>query len=154
MQHDPTDAASVEAATRDQLSRTYRSQSEAIVEAAGVPAAKVAPKVGRLRTFTLRHEMADGSVLEGAFTNQILTIQQQIGVGVLRARLTSGVAYELLDPATVNLTEMVAQLSISLTDRPDWAKDLLGMDDVDLIGKIYREVAAHEAMFRRPNADR
>lgn len=145
MQHDPVEAATQHAVAREAL----RAQSEAIVAAATpAPAPKPEP-VARTKVFRIRHEYADGKVLDGQFTNRILSVQEQIAVGVLRANLSGGVRYDLLDPATVNLTEMVAQLQVSLIERPDWARDLLGLDDVDLIAKIYTEVAAHEATFRR-----
>lgn len=109
---------------------------------------KPEPRIGRLKTFSVRHETADGSILVGEFTNKILNISDRIAIGGLMARMAGGVSYESLDPATRQLAEVVAHLQCSLTEKPSWFGDLLGEEDMVLIEKIWEEVASHEAMFR------
>jgi hypothetical protein len=112
------------------------------------PKEELSRRVGKKHSFHISHTFSNGTEVSGRFTNQILTISQQVAVGALRAQLTGSLPYDSLDPTTRNLSEMMAHLSISLTDKPKWALDIASMDDIGLIAKIYEEVASHEAMFR------
>lgn len=95
-----------------------------------------------------------GKVWEGEFRNKVLSVRENQMVGVLRARLAAGVASEVLDPYTTEINLMIAHLTYSLVKRPDWAKDLQDLLDVQLLQQIYLEVADHEATFlgRQPAA--
>jgi hypothetical protein len=88
-----------------------------------------------------------GQLFEGDFVNKILSIKDQMCVGVLRAKLASNTPIESLDAFTVQLNMMVAHLTISLIEKPEWAKDLRDLKYADLIEYLYSEVASHEATF-------
>ncbi|OGD36831.1 hypothetical protein A2V94_07005 [Candidatus Atribacteria bacterium RBG_16_35_8] len=88
-----------------------------------------------------------GQVFEGDFVNKILSIKDQMGVGVLRAKLAGNTPIESLDAFTVQLNMMVAHLTISLIEKPEWAKDLRDLKYADLLESLYSEVASHEATF-------
>lgn len=90
----------------------------------------------------------NGKVWKGHFVNQILDIRTRQLVGVQRARFALGMPVESLDELTLEINLMVAHLTLSLTEKPVWAEDLLAMDDVRLLQEIYTEVLAHEARFR------
>lgn len=105
------------------------------------------PRMLREYTFDLKHEVPSGRVYEGAFTNKILSIGERSRRGLLQARLGGGLADSVLDPLTQEINLMLAHLEFSLTERPDWAKDLENLTDTELLYKIYEEVMAHEAIF-------
>lgn len=88
-----------------------------------------------------------GKVWEGFFVNEILSIAKQQAVGVLRAKLGDGLPVSSIDAFTNEINLMVAHMSISLKDYPDWAKDLRALKDASLLQAIYEEVASHEATF-------
>jgi hypothetical protein len=64
-----------------------------------------------------------------------------------------GVPVAALDADLWELNEMLAHLSISLTERPEWAKELEDLFDEELIVEIYKEVISHEDRFHRRGAD-
>lgn len=111
------------------------------------PEKKPNPKDNREYPFVFSHTDGHGKVWKGNFTNKVLTIRDRQSVGVLRARLASGVPVVALDDMTQEINLMIAHLTFSLTERPDWAKDLQSLDDIRLLQELYLEVASHEAHF-------
>lgn len=105
-------------------------------------------KVGKIYSFTIEYEHDDGRKISGAFKNQILKTSDHISVGVLRARMTGGVPVEALDRVTAQLAEAIAHCTVSLIERPPWAKNLAAIEDPELVIRIYQEVDGHEARFR------
>ena len=89
-----------------------------------------------------------GKTWTGNFVNKILSIGDRQGVGVLRAKLSGGIPADSLDPLTTEINLIIAHLTYSLIERPDWAKNLTELDSVPLIQAIYGEVMAHEATFQ------
>jgi len=106
------------------------------------------PKLSKEYPFQFSWTNGRGKIWKGAFTNKILSIRERQMVGVMRARLAAGMPLESLDSMTQEINLMVSHLSFSLTERPEWAKDLLELDDVQLLQEIYMEVLRHEATFR------
>jgi len=98
-------------------------------------------------TFNLNHKDGNGKVWGGKFVNKILTIHDRQMVGIMRARLTGGAAYESMDPLSAEINLMVAHLTQSLKERPDWAKNLLSLTDYGVLQAIYMEVDSHESRF-------
>lgn len=105
------------------------------------------PMAQKHYTFRINYTDNRGRVWEGEFTSKILSIRERQNAGALRARMSGGAALDSLDALTTELNLMLAHMAYSLTDRPDWAKDLSSLEDIGLIQAIYTEVAAHEANF-------
>jgi len=106
-------------------------------------------------TFRIEYEGGEGKLV-GTFTNQILTFNDRLQVGNLAARLRGGVSVASLDPDTLEISQMMAWLMVSIRkkdDRPDWAEDFGELYDPALLRAIYQEVQEHEAIFRRPRDD-
>lgn len=137
--------STIEQATSAELQREQRAGQKAVSAAVLPPTAVAAPR-SKTKTFTIRIANGDGD-LEGSFTTRILSIGQQISVGVMRSKILSGLE---VDAGTTLLAEMIAHLHHSLTERPEWAIDLLGLVDTATIQAIYAEVETHEATFRGP----
>lgn len=113
------------------------------------------PKNNREYTFRISHTDGRGTTYEGKFRNRVLTLGDRRRVGVIRARLADGLPPEALDEITNEINFMASHLTVSLQERPDWAKDLLGLDDLGTLQAIFAEVADHEATFlgRRENPE-
>lgn len=99
-------------------------------------------------TFNFRHVAPNGRTYEGVFTSRVPGIRQKAAIGVMRGQLAGGIAYNVLDPASVELNLVLATLAFCLDEkRPDWAKDLMTLEDTDVLFKLFEEVAIHEATF-------
>jgi hypothetical protein len=110
----------------------------------------VDPRTAEEYTFTIDLTGGDGRRYVGEFTNRILTPQQRINAGVMRAALAQNTPFEALDPETSYLLEQIAHLTISIVKKPSWwatggAKPVL---NTDVLNAVYMEVAMHEATFR------
>lgn len=88
-----------------------------------------------------------GERLVGKFKNKILTVQDRISVGNLRALLTGHTPFEALDPETRYLTEIQAHLTLSLIVKPKWF-DATEMKDPRVVYKVYERAQDHENFFR------
>lgn len=98
-------------------------------------------------TFQFKWKDGRGKVWKGSFTNKILTIAEQQAVGILRAKLGGGMPSNTIDAFTNEINLMIAHMTYSLDDVPEWAKDLRKLQSVELLQQIYLEVASHEATF-------
>ena len=130
-------------------------QLEAPDEEAEKKSSKNDPKLNKKYPFKFHWKDGRGKVWKGDFVNEVLSIRQRQMVGVLRARMAAGVPIEALDEMTQEINLMVAHLTYSLVERPDWANDLQALDDIRLIQELYGEVLTHEATFlgfREPEA--
>ncbi len=83
----------------------------------------------------------------GGFSAHIMDAKDMIAVGVLRSTLCGGVMPESLDGGTYNTAVMISTLQVVLDESPEWAKDLVGIREIDLIGEIYKEVKLREDRF-------
>ncbi len=90
-----------------------------------------------------------GKRLKGKFKNRILTVQDRISVGNLRAMLASHTPFEALDLETRYLTEVQAHLTVSLAKKPPWF-DATEMKDARIVYEVYGKVQDHERFFRGP----
>lgn len=90
-----------------------------------------------------------GERLTGQFKNKILTVQDRISVGNLRALLAGHTPFEALDPETRYLTEIQAHLTLSLSVKPKWF-DATEMKDLRVVYKVYERAQDHENFFRGP----
>lgn len=115
------------------------------------PAAPATPETRpeREREYTFDFHFADGNgrAWDGKFTNRILTIGQKMEVGVIRGRRQAGVPLESMPLRTMELLHIVGWMEESLVVRPEWAKDLLTLDDEDLVEALWNVVARHERIF-------
>lgn len=100
-------------------------------------------------TFPFDFTAGNGKRYTGSFTHTCASMGQRLAIGSMRARLTGGATYESLDAFTRELTLMIADLEITLDDkgRPEWAKDLRSVKDVDVIYKLWEVAALHEVTF-------
>lgn len=106
------------------------------------------PKSQKLYTFNLDFTDSSGKKWEGTFTHRIMTIKDHRVCGVMRAQLAGGLSYESLDPITKEINLILSTLEISLTQRPDWAKDIQDMDNLEVVQELYKKCEEHEQFFR------
>lgn len=114
------------------------------------------PKLNKKYPFKFEWTDGRGKVWKGDFINEVLSIRQRQMVGVLRARMAAGVPLDALDEMTQEINLMVAHMTYSLVERPEWANDLQALDDIRVIQELYGEVLAHEATFlgyRKPEVE-
>jgi hypothetical protein len=109
--------------------------------------AKPDPKDNREYPFEFQYKDGKGKLWKGQFTNRVLSIRDRQTVGVIRARLGHNTPVAALDEMTQEMNLIIGHLSVSLIERPDWAKDLQALDDIALLQQLYLEVASHEAQF-------
>lgn len=105
------------------------------------------PRLQKEYEFDFSWKDGRGKVWAGKFTNKILSIKQQQGVGVMRARFAGDTPVNAQDGFTAELNLMLAHMSFSLTKRPTWAEDLRELDNHRILQELYTEVMAHEASF-------
>ena len=98
--------------------------------------------------FSVDWRSPQGRRYHGDFKAHIMTAKDSLTIGVLRAGLCGGVNPTSLDLGTYEMAEMIATLKIVLDDAPDWAKDLVGIHETDLIWEVYKEVKLREDRFR------
>lgn len=100
-------------------------------------------------------ESGTGKTRKGKFTNHVLNAGMIIQRGVLQAQMSGGVPWNSLAPVDQELISTRAHLAISLDlkKRPKWAKNLDALFDLNIIFKLYDEVASHEATFHGPEED-
>ena len=103
-------------------------------------------------TFSLNYTDQRGRVWTGEFKAHVLTTRDRMTVGLTKARLGMGVPFDLLDPTTANMLEVLAHLEVALDARPPWAGDLTTIYDQGLLAALYGEVVKHEARFHRADA--
>lgn len=135
---------------KDRLTPTHLipETEEGLKEEAAIDEAPATdPRDKKEFSFPFEHTDRRGKLWQGKFTNQILSIRDRQLVGIMRARLAGGQPFEAVDPLTAEINLMVAHLTQSLTERPEWAKDLLALTDYEILQAIYLEVDSHESHF-------
>lgn len=107
------------------------------------------PKTEEDYTFNFDWTDARGKRHTGSFTNKILNHLDRQVVGALQSEWQLGRPYDSFDPLTQETNYILAHMSISLKPGSDagWAKDLRGLQSLELIQNLYQEVASHEATF-------
>lgn len=103
--------------------------------------------------FTIDYKGCGRSIVAAPFVNKILTSNEKIERDIHEARLRGGMAFESFSPDAKLRQQMIAHLVQSLVERPDWAKSLGDIEDINLIMKIYEEVMKHEDTFRESGKD-
>jgi hypothetical protein len=112
------------------------------------------PRARRNYSFNFEYTDDRGKIWKGLFTNQCLSPNQKLQVGVLKGNLLGRMPYESVDAYTRELAERIAHMTISLIKRPPWAKELGDILDENLIHRIYeQEVLAHEGTFHGRESD-
>jgi hypothetical protein len=104
------------------------------------------PKAKEEYTFQFSWKDGRGKLWEGEFTDKIMSIGTRQMAGALRARFAT-VSADRLDTFTSHINMMVSHMTFSLTARPEWAKDLRELTNVDLLQALYEEVSSHEETF-------
>lgn len=101
----------------------------------------------------------DEITYSGTFSCKKLSIRDYAQLSVIKAKLNGGMYHVPnqpgigIDEGTDNLNHMIAHLELGLVNTPDWWNlDELG--DVEVVTKVFTEVAKFENSFRkRKNAD-
>lgn len=123
------------------------------VEEAGLPQKPKAdpdkpdPRGEKKYTFQLDYKDARGKIWKGQFTNKILSIHERQQVGAMRSMLGAGQPVQSLDALTIELNLMVAHMTYSLVEKPEWAENLRSLEDPGVLQAIYTEVDSHESFF-------
>lgn len=111
--------------------------------------------VSRRHQFFIKHTLPTGEVLEGQFTSKKLSIKEMASVSVRKSQLNGGYYHDEENPgqgidADTDWThQMIAHLEHALIQAPVW----FNMDDiwdVDLLIKVFGEVAKFENTFASP----
>jgi len=97
-----------------------------------------------------------GRVWQGRFKCHALTVRERIQVGLVRSRLSGGIAPHALDVFTSDLLEILAHLAVALDDAPAWAKggQLEQLLATEVVQAIYEEVANFENRFHSAGSRR
>lgn len=111
------------------------------------------PKMKEEYTFDFNYMDVVGREHSGKFTNKILSIDQINQVGVIRAGVCGNVPIAALDNSTLDNSEMLAHLTVSLTKRPKWAAQLGALKDPEILRRLYVEVSSHEDTFHGRGED-
>lgn len=105
-------------------------------------------------TFPFDFTGGNGKRYSGKLTHVVPDMQTRMAIGSLRSKLSGGVVYETLDPYTQEVSQMVADLTMTLEnkDLPEWAADLGKLRDTQVLYKLWEVTSLHEATFlgRRP----
>lgn len=94
-----------------------------------------------------------GKRWSGEFINKIIDIQETQQIAVIKSKMLGGVALASVSDEVQLLTGFVAHMSVSLTKKPDWAKDLRRIKDPALIYRLWAEVDSHESHYFRYGED-
>ena len=132
------------AKTADELKAELEGKEQAPEE---VVAELDEPRMKEEWTFHFHYKDKVGRIWKGDFTNRILTIDQVNQVGVIRAGLCGNLPIMALDAATLDNSEMLSHLTVSLVKRPKWAASLGKLHDPELLRALYAEVSSHEDFF-------
>lgn len=125
-------------------------KSEAELADAAPAAAPLAdPKAQKTYSFTLDWSAPNGARFQGAFVNKILTIAERAEVDIRLARLCGGMPLESLPPLSLERNRALAWMSLSLKERPDWAKDLMALEYEGVVFELWAQVGAHEDYYFR-----
>ena len=107
------------------------------------------PRLEREYEFELKYVDGRGKAWPGKFKNQILNFVQVSQVGAIKAHSLGGAPAASCDEYTLDHAEKLSHLTVSLVERPDWAKGskLEQLNDKGLLDALYAEVARHEGTF-------
>ena len=113
-----------------------------------------------LNTFYIKHNSeVDDRRYEGEFTTKKLTIRDLATVGVRKVQLNGGFHFSAdkpgygVDESTDELNSMMAHLDLALVKAPTWW-NLDEITDMELLGKVYKEVLVFENSFLGRNKSR
>lgn len=103
--------------------------------------------------FQITHKSdIDDKTYQGTFSSRKLSVRDMTQLNVKKAQLNGGLYYDPdnpgvgIDSGTDNFNHMIAHLELAVVDRPDWW-NLDEIGDMELIGKVYKEVAEFENSF-------
>ena len=104
-------------------------------------------------TFDFEYKSANGKVYRWEkLTSVIPTIRQQRRMSIARASLANGVPYESLDIEGREAILLLTRIEFGLKEgslRPEWAKDLEDVRDIQVLREIYDKFRDHEVKFFR-----
>lgn len=112
-----------------------------------VEADKHDPRLEEEWTFQFNWKDGRGKVWGGEFTNKILNVGEKQAVAGLEATYAGGHSFDAIRPHIRDVNMILAHLSLSLINRPAWAKNLRGLTNDLLLFRLWEEVASHEATF-------
>lgn len=96
---------------------------------------------------------------QGNFTIKKLNIRDLAAVGVRKAQLNGGMYYDSENPGrgvdeqTDSFNNMVAHLELAVKQAPTWW-DLDKLSDMQLVGRVFKEVIEFENSFLRRSLER
>jgi hypothetical protein len=103
------------------------------------------------------HSEIDQEQYNGVFTCKKLSVQDTARLGVRQTQLNGGMHFDEdkpgygIDAQTNGLNHMIAVLELTLVNKPSWF-NLDEIIDLEILSKVYHEVASFEAKFRRSNS--
>jgi hypothetical protein len=120
----------------------------------------VSAKNNLVKTFSIDYlSDIDDVRYQGNFTIKKLNIRDLAAVGVRKAQLNGGMYYDSENPGrgvdeqTDTFNNMVAHLELAVKTAPVWW-DLNKITDMQLVGKIFKEVIDFENTFLRRASER
>lgn len=120
----------------------------------------VAARQNLTKTFAIDFvSEAESQRYQGSFTIKKLSIRDIAALGVRKAQLNGGMYYDANNPGrgvdeqTDDFNNMIAHLELSVKNAPTWW-DLDKINDVSLLGKVFKEVLDFENSFLRRASDR
>lgn len=120
----------------------------------------ISAKNNLVKTFSIDYlSDVDDVRYQGNFTIKKLNIRDLAAVGVRKAQLNGGMYFDPENPGrgvdeqTDTFNNMVAHLELAVKTHPVWW-DLNKISDMQLVGKIFKEVIDFENTFLRRSAER
>lgn len=111
------------------------------------------PRLSEDYGFSFSYVNGRGKAIVGDFVNRILNTSGHLQVAAIRSKLTGGVPVTSLTQMEFEEAHQIAHMTLSLIQRPKWARNLGELRDRELIAKLYEEVNLHEATFHGREQD-
>jgi hypothetical protein len=113
------------------------------------PAAPDVPSdiVPREMTIEVNYRMGDGTILAGEFVHAVMTAHDEINFHRLVAAQRGGMPPSAFSADALNLIEAAVYVTVTMKDRPDWAKNLTASVPPDLVFRLWQEGLKHRARF-------
>lgn len=111
-------------------------------------------RVPNTKTFSVLIEGEDGQIYQGDFTCRRLSLADIVQMNKLRVQHTGGFYYDPdapgtgIDESSQSLASMIAHLQVAIIKAPEWW-NLNELGDMEVISKVFQEVAAFHVTFRR-----
>ena len=115
--------------------------------------AEVDPRDKEVWTFNFEYTDTRKKKWAGRFTNKIMNIGDLQKAARVQAAMLAGQPLHSFSGGMLEMINATSHMTLSLTERPEWATDLRAIEDPELFFAIWRKVVSHETYYFRLDAD-